>query len=68
MISKYGEDMNKTKVATYDKIMLPLRLPPDLYQKVVEKVQNEKKDVRGYSINQYITELIEKNLKEKNNG
>ncbi len=59
--------MNKTEILTYDKIMLPLRLAPETYRMLIEKVQNEKRYVRGYSINQYITELIEKNLGIKSN-
>lgn len=57
--------MNKTNVFTYDKIMLPLRLAPETYEKTIEKVQNSKKQTRGFSINQYITDLIEKDLKIK---
>ncbi len=57
--------MNKTNVSTYEKIMLPLRLPPETYSKLVDKINLKKKSVRGYSINQYVTELIEKNLLEK---
>ncbi|MBO4338429.1 MAG: hypothetical protein K5755_00725 [Clostridiales bacterium] len=57
--------MNKSDVKTYDKIMLPLRLPPDTYQKMMEFVQKEKKRARGYSVNQFLTELIEKELNRK---
>ena len=62
---KRGVRMNKSDVSTYEKIMIPLRLPPDLYQKMNDKVQKEKKKQRGYSINQFLTSLIEKDLEEK---
>ncbi len=57
--------MNKSDVTTYEKIMIPLRLPPDTYQKMVEKVQKEKRKQRGYSVNQFLTSLIEKDLEEQ---
>ena len=60
--------MNKTKTPTYEKIMIPLRLPPDIYNQMMDKVQRKKKDERGYSVNQYLTEILAKDLKEKNNG
>ena len=62
--------MNKTKTRTVDKKTFPLRLPPDIYKKVRDKVQKEKdKGNYAYSINDYLTEIIEKSLKEnKRNG
>ncbi|MBQ4613021.1 MAG: hypothetical protein IJB26_05725 [Clostridia bacterium] len=54
--------MNKSKVSTQEKVMLPLRLPPDVYQKVRRKVNTKKDDIRGYSINEYLTELVMKDL------
>ena len=54
--------MNKTGVFTYDKVMIPLRLPPETYEKLILHVQNEKKNQRGYSINQCLTDLIEEKL------
>ena len=60
--------MNKSDTPTKQKVPIPLRLPPELYDKLVEAVQKKKKDERGYSINQYITEILEVELKEKNNG
>ena len=54
--------MNKSKVSTQEKVMLPLRLPPDVYQKVRRKVNTKKDDVRGYSINKYLTELVMNDL------
>ena len=54
--------MNNSKVSTQEKVMLPLRLPPDVYQKVRRKVNEKKDDIRGYSINEYLTELVMKDL------
>lgn len=54
--------MNNSKVSTQEKVMLPLRLPPEVYQKVRNKVNAKKDDVRGYSINEYLTELVMKDL------
>ena len=54
--------MNSSKVSTQEKVMLPLRLPPDVYQKVRRKVNTKKDDIRGYSINEYLTELVMKDL------
>ena len=34
--------MNNTKTPTAEKKIFPLRLPPDLYKKVRNEVQNEK--------------------------
>ena len=61
--------MNKTKTPTVEKKTFPLRLPPDMYKKVRDRVQQEKdKGNYAYSINDFLTEIIEKGLKEKNNG
>ncbi len=66
--------MNKTKTPTADKKTFPLRLPPDIYRQVRNAVQKEKdKGNYAYSINDYLTEIIERELrknrkKEKNNG
>lgn len=57
--------MNKSKTPTSEKIGIPLRLEPALYEKMMERVQKEKKNQRGYSVNQLLTELLEKELKEK---
>jgi len=57
--------VNKSDTPTKQKIPIPLRLPPELYDKLVDTVQKKKKDERGYSINQYITEILEDELKEK---
>ena len=58
--------MNKSKTPTSEKIGIPLRLEPELYEKMMDRVQREKKIQRGYSVNQLLTELLEKELKEKN--
>lgn len=55
--------MNNSKTPTSEKIGIPLRLEPKLYEKMISKVQKEKKRQRGYSINQLLTELLEKELK-----
>ena len=57
--------MNKSKTPTSEKIGIPLRLEPELYEKMMNRVQKEKKNQRGYSVNQLLTELLEKELKEK---
>ena len=58
--------MNKTKVATVDKVGFLLRLTPSTYKKIRARVE-EIREVEGYSysINDFLTELIEKGLKEK---
>ena len=56
--------MNKSKTPTSEKIGIPLRLEPQLYEKMISRVQKEKKEHRGYSINQLLTELLENELKE----
>ena len=60
--------MNKSDIPTNQKIPIPLRLPPELYEQMIEVVQKKKKKERGYSVNQYLTEILAKDLKEKNNG
>ena len=57
--------MNKTNTPTYEKIMIPLRLPPEIYSQMMDEVQRKKKDERGYSVNQYLTELLTKDLEDK---
>ena len=58
--------MNKTKTPTVDKVTFPLRLPPTMYKKIRAKV-NEiiENENYAYSINAFLTEIIEKGLKEK---
>ena len=61
--------MNNTKTPTVDKVTCPLRLPPKMYKQIREKVNEIKENENyAYSINDFLTEIIEKGLKEKNNG
>ena len=58
--------MNKTKTPTADKITFPLRLPPTTYKKIRARVNEIKENENyAYSINDFLTEIIEKGLKEK---
>ncbi len=57
--------MNPSNTPTRKKIMIPLRLSPELYALLADEVHGQKKSERGYSINQYLTELLEKDLKAK---
>ena len=57
--------VNKSDTPTKHKIPIPLRLPPELYEQMMEVVQKKKKKERGYSVNQYLTEILAKDLKEK---
>lgn len=58
--------MNKTNTPTSKKVMTPLRLEPEIFFKAQKKVLMEKQNgKKGYSFNEYITDLVEKNLKEK---
>ena len=56
--------MNNTETPTMQKVAIPLRLPQELYRAMMELVHKRKRDVRGYSVNQYLTELLEAELKE----
>ena len=56
--------MKEKDIPTKEKVMIPLRISDELYKKIRDKV-NKKKDIaRGYSINKYISELIENNIEE----
>ena len=57
--------MNKSKTPTKQKIPIPLRLPPELYEQMMELIHERKKEERGYSVNQYLTEILTKDLEEK---
>ncbi len=57
--------MNTSGVPTRQKVMLPLRLPPEVYDQMIEIIYQKKKEDRGYSINQYLSELIAMDLKDK---
>lgn len=59
--------MNKSDTPTKQKVPIPLRLPPILYQKMVDEVQRRKKESRGYSINQFLTDLISNELENEEN-
>ena len=50
------------KGKTKEKIMVPVRISDELYKKVRVKVNTIKDTNRGYSINKYITDLIENNI------
>ena len=45
--------------------MIPLRLPPEIYTRMMDEVQKKKKDERGYSVNQYLTDILTKDLEGK---
>lgn len=56
--------MNNTKTPTAEKKMFPLRLPPETYKRVRDEVQKEKDNGNyAYSINDFLTEIIEKGLR-----
>ena len=57
--------MNKSKTPTKQKISIPLRLPPEIYEQMMELIHERKKEERGYSVNQYLTEILTKDLEEK---
>lgn len=57
--------MTKSETSTSKKIGIPLRLEPKLYEKMMDRVHKKKKEQRGYSVNKLLTELLEKELKEK---
>ena len=58
--------MNKTKTPTVDKVTFPLRLPPTMYKKIRAKVNEIKENENyAYSINDFLTEIIEKGLKHE---
>lgn len=71
IISRYydikigGGIVNKSNTPTSQKIMIPLRLPPEIYNQMMEIVQKRKKDKRGYSVNQYLTEILSNDLEGK---
>ena len=58
--------MNKTKIPTTDKVKFTLRLTSSTYKKIRARVE-EIRETEGYaySINDFLTELIEKGLKDK---
>ena len=58
--------MNTSGTPTCEKVKFLLRLPPEIYNLMVEKIHEEQKDCRGYSINQYISDLIAHDLRSNN--
>lgn len=74
IVSKYydiiygGWIVNKSDTPTKQKIPIPLRLPPELYEQMMELIHEKKKGERGYSVNQYLTEILVKDLKERYDG
>lgn len=56
--------MNHSNVATTDKVMLPLRLAPAVYNRMKARIYSKKEAYRGYSINEYLTELILQDLEQ----
>lgn len=61
--------MNKTTTPTSEKKVFSLRLPPDLYEEVHRRVQEEKlKGNYAYSINDFLTQIIEEGLKKAKRG
>ena len=57
--------MNTSGTITYEKVKLTLRLPPEVYNLMIEHVHEIQKDCRAYSANQYLTDLITDDLKNK---
>ena len=58
--------MNKTKVPTAKKVTFPLRLTPTTYKKIRAMVNEIKENENyAYSINDFLTEIIENGLKDK---
>ena len=40
--------MNKSDTPTKQKVSIPLRLPPELYEQMMELIHERKKEERGY--------------------
>lgn len=57
--------MKEKDIPTREKVMIPIRVSDDLYKKIRNKVNNKKDKMRGYSINKYVSELIENNVREE---
>ena len=69
MISLQENYINYTKTPTSEKKSFPLRLPPDIYKKVRNIVKIEQDGGNyAYSINDFLTQIIEEKVKEKTNG
>ena len=57
--------MNNSSVLTIEKILVTFRLDPEIYDRVREKVYLKKSEKRGYSINEYLTEMVVRDYKGK---
>ena len=57
--------MNNSNTPTHQKIMIPLRLPREVYEQMIEEVHKRKKIDRGFSVNQYLSDLLTKDLGKK---
>ena len=69
MTAKFGgANMNTSGTITYEKVKLTLRLPPEVYNLMIEHVHEIQKDCRAYSINQYLTDLITHDLRNNKNA
>ena len=66
MTAKFGgANMNTSGTITYEKVKLTLRLPPEVYNLMMDHIHEVQKDCRAYSVNQYLTDLIIDDLKNK---
>ena len=53
------------RTSRHMKKIIPLRLPPEIYNRMMDEVQKKKKGERGYSVNQYLTDILTKDLEGK---
>ena len=60
--------MNTSGVPTCEKLKVLLRLPPEVYNLMIEHIHEVQKDCRAYSINQYLTDLITDDLRSNKNA
>ena len=60
--------MNTSGVPTCEKLKVLLRLPPEVYNLMIDHVHEIQKDCRAYSINQYLTDLITHDLRSNKNA
>ena len=57
--------MNNTSTLTEEKVMIPVRIPKEVYRTMMDMIHRKKEDDRGYSMNQYLTDLIAADLFRK---
>jgi hypothetical protein len=57
--------MNNTQTPTEEKVMIPVRVPKEVYRTMMDMIHRKKEDDLGYSMNQYLTDLIEADLFRK---